>query len=145
MFTPVLFLFLVLISRLNTSDCFVSSTISRGSVFHLPSRSSNSEVQHTLASAQSSKPGSRKNEHELSASTIFRPLEEYLSEQQWRSIFIMLPVFASLMVGTQATIAETLSFDPALFQPVCHFSDLIYQFLKFAVSKSCNKIDLNTT
>lgn len=39
-------------------------------------------------------------------------------------IFFSNPMFAS---------AETLSFDPALFQPVCHFSDIVYQFLKSAV------------
>jgi hypothetical protein len=36
-----------------------------------------------------------------------------------------------------SAVAENLSFDPALFQPVCHFSDVVYQFLKSAVGMFC--------
>ena len=58
--------------------------------------------------------------------------------EKFFDILSFLPVLlsvAGLMMFTNplSAAAENLSFDPALFQPVCHFSDVIYQFLKSAV------------
>ena len=52
--------------------------------------------------------------------------------------FLSLPfLFIVLfnLVGISPALAiENFSFDPSQFQPICHFSDVIYQFLKFVVS-----------
>ena len=48
---------------------------------------------------------------------------------------LLLSMAGMMMMFTNplSAVAENLSFDPALFQPVCHFSDVVYQFLKSAV------------
>ncbi len=50
-------------------------------------------------------------------------------------VFILLPLITAIPLFSLPipSIAETVSFDPTKFQPVCHFSDFVYQFLKFIV------------
>lgn len=89
-------------------------------------------------------------------SKLYQPPDRFYNDDSNQSIdknhfqsLAFLPLFLSV-VGLMLTsnplsaVAENLSFDPALFQPVCHFSDVVYQFFKAAVGMCSCSINNST-